>query len=335
VSLSRTFDTLSPSGRTVAAATVDVCTPALAIRDAVRRLGDRLVLDHVSITVASGRIVVLAGPNGAGKSSLLRAITGRLRLDAGAVTIGGLSPAEARGQGRLGVVPQDLGLYPHLTVRENLAILGRLARPRAGLRASTVDEALQWAGLGDRARSLVRELSGGMRRRVNLVAGVLHRPALLLLDEPTVGVDGDSKARLHALLRDLRADGVTVLIATHDLDEAADLGDEVVLMAEGRVRIAGPPETLIAAAFPGGAELSITVEAGWAEAAAAPLARQAFRRTSAHAWVRPSTGGVAQLAATEQQLREAGIGLSEIRVTQPGLRGAVAVLLEDTGGARS
>lgn len=308
--------------------------PALVVHEALRTLGGRRVLDGVSLTVPRAVIVALVGPNGAGKSSLLRAIAGRLRLDAGHATIAGLAPRAARAGGRLGVVPQDLALYPHLTVRENLLVFGQLSGLAGAGLITRLDEALHWAGLAERAASLVRELSGGMRRRVNLVGGVLHRPDLLLLDEPTVGVDSDARARLHALLRDLRADGMAVLVATHDLDEAADIADEVVLMTEGRVRASGPPSALVASAFPRGAELSLTVEAGRSDSAAAILAADGFRRTAAHAWIRPAEGGVGELALTAQQLREAGVELAETRLTAPTLRGAVAVLLGEAGEHR-
>jgi ABC-2 type transport system ATP-binding protein len=198
-----------------------------------------MVLDDVSLTVPRGRIVVLAGPNGAGKTSLMRAVTGRLRVDRGAIRVDGRPPVEAGRLGRIGLVPQDIALYPHLTVRENLAVLGRLAGLSPRDLRHRVDQGLAWAGLDDRASSFVRALSGGMRRRVNLVAGVLHRPALVLLDEPTVGVDTESRQRLHALLTAQRGEGAGLLVATHELDEAASFCDDVVLMDRGRITATG------------------------------------------------------------------------------------------------
>jgi ABC-2 type transport system ATP-binding protein len=289
------------------------------------------VLDEVTLEVAAGRIVALAGPNGAGKTSLMRAVAGRLRLDAGTITIEGVPRREARARGRLGIVPQDIALYPHLTVRENLSVLGRLAGLSASTLDARIDEGLQWAGLSDRAGSLIRTLSGGMRRRVNLVAGVLHQPALLLLDEPTVGVDAESEARLHALLRALRDAGMGVVVATHNLDEAAALCDDVVVMAEGRVRASGPIADLVARVFPDGGEWRISVDAGGVDDAARTLGAEGFRRTGAHTWVRPASGRLADLAATEQRLLDAGVRIAEARLSEPSVRGAMTVLLGAAG----
>lgn len=292
------------------------------------------MLAGVSLRVGRGRIVALAGPNGAGKTSLMRAIAGRLRLDAGTVIIDGQSPTRARAEGRLGVVPQDIALYPHLSVRENLALLGRLAGLPGRQLRSRVDEGLGWAGLADRADALVRTLSGGMRRRANLVAGVLHRPALLLLDEPTVGVDEESRARLHTLLRSLGAEGIAVLVATHDLDEAAVLCDDVVVLAEGLVRAAGPIAQIAASVFPDGRELRVTVDAGVAGRAARALDAEGFRPAGAHTWVRAASGGLGQLAETEARLVAAGVRLVETRLSEPSVRGAIAMLLGAAGDER-
>jgi ABC-2 type transport system ATP-binding protein len=312
-------------------ATSGVAAPALTVRSATRRLGDRLVLDRVSLDVEPGRIVVLAGPNGAGKTSLLRAIAGRLRLDSGSIAIEGMAPAVARAAGRLGLVPQDIALYPHLSVRENLAVLGRLAGLGSAALPARVAEGLAWAGLTDRAGSIVRTLSGGMRRRVNLAAGVLHRPALLLLDEPTVGVDAESEARLHGLLRALRSTGIGVIVATHNLDEAAALCDDVVVMAAGAVKASGPLDTLIRDAFPHGRELLVTVDAGGVASAVTALEAVGFRRTGAHTWVRPAAEGLSDLGVTEQQLVDAGVRVAEARLSKPSLRGAIAVRLGPSG----
>lgn len=305
---------------------------ALTVKDAARRLDGRDVLAGTSLHVRRGSIVGLLGPNGAGKTSLLRAVAGRLRLDTGEVRIAGLAPAEARRQARLGVVPQDIALYAHLTVEENLAVFGRLAGVAPASLRARVGDGLAWAGLADRADAIVTTLSGGMRRRVNLVAGTLHQPALLLLDEPTVGVDTDARARLHGLLRSLRDAGMGVLIATHDADEASAVCDEVAVMCGGRVVIQAPVAELVRDAFGGERELSLAFEQPLPSAAALLLQREQFRPSGDGRWVRRGCGLPPQLDSLQQQLQDAGARVTETRVSEPHLRGAVAFILAQRVG---
>ncbi len=299
---------------------------ALTVHGAVRRIDGRELLAGASLHVRPGSIVGLLGPNGAGKTSLLRAIAGRLRLDAGDVWIAGAVPADARREGRLGVVPQDIALFAHLTVEENLAVLGRLAGVASASLRTRVRDGLEWAGLTERAGAIVTTLSGGMRRRVNLVAGTLHQPALLLLDEPTVGVDADARARLHDLLGSLRARGMGVLIATHDVDEASVLCDDVAVMAGGRVLTQAPVAQLVREAFGGERELSLIIEQPTPASAEALLQQQQFRAAGAGRWVRRG-GSASSLELLQQQLLEAGTRVVETRVSEPHLAGAVARLL--------
>lgn len=306
--------------------------PSLLVHDASRRIGGRAVLSGASVRVERGTVVGLLGPNGAGKSSLLRAVAGRLRLDTGEVRIAGLSGADARRQGRLGLVPQDIALFAHLTVRENLMALGRLAGVVPASLASRVADGLVWAGLDDRADALVTTLSGGMRRRVNLVAGTLHHPALLLLDEPTVGVDADARARLHDLLRSLRQQGMGVLVATHDAEEAQILCDEVAVMAGGRVLVQAPTAQLVADAFGGATEVSLVLERPVPASADAVLRQAQFRPEGDGRWVGRGRGLYADLDALRQRLGQAGVRVLETRVSEPHLGGAVALILEQHAG---
>ena len=161
--------------------------PPLEVRGARRAFGADRGLDGVDLRLERGEIYGLLGPNGAGKTSLVRALCGRLRLDAGSVRVFGRDAQDAEARRGLGLVPQQIALYPELTVAENLELLGRLAGLPAGEAGPAVKDALGWIGLADRAASLVATLSGGQQRRVNLAAATLHRPAVLLLDEPTVG----------------------------------------------------------------------------------------------------------------------------------------------------
>jgi ABC-2 type transport system ATP-binding protein len=161
----------------------------LVVEGVEKRFGNVAALRGVTFQVARGERVALLGPNGAGKTTLVRAISGRLRLDAGRIQLVGRA-VDARGAlDELGVVPQDLAIYGDLSARENLLVFGRLYGLKGAALRQRVAWALEWIGLSDRQHQLTRTFSGGMKRRVNIACGVLHAPSLLLLDEPTVGVD--------------------------------------------------------------------------------------------------------------------------------------------------
>lgn len=219
---------------------------AIVVADLRKRYGDRTALADVSFDVERGEIVGLLGPNGAGKSTALAILATLLAPDEGHVAIAGHAiPADALAARRvLGYVPQDVALYPTLTGRENLAFFGRmlgLDRPAA---AAATARVLDLVGLAPRADDPVATYSGGMRRRLNLAGGILHVPRVLLLDEPTAGVDPQSRERIHSAITALAADGTAVLITTHDMEEAERLCARTVLLDAGRVVAAGLTSTL-------------------------------------------------------------------------------------------
>jgi ABC-2 type transport system ATP-binding protein len=280
-------------------------------------------LDGAELRLRGGEIYALLGPNGAGKTSLVRAICGRLRLDAGEVRLLGGDPRRERSlRRRLGLVPQEIALYPDLSVRENLALFARLAGlPRREVRAA-VAEGLAWATLDDRADSLVGTLSGGQRRRANLAAGALHRPEVLLLDEPTVGVDPAAREHLHAMLRELRARGTAILLATHDLDQATELADRIGILVDGRVAAEGTLEQLVASATGGRRELSVQLARDPDAAASAALAAEGLRAgREAREWSGPVAGDLASLPELGRRMAAAGVAVAEVRLREPGLRG--------------
>jgi ABC-2 type transport system ATP-binding protein len=209
--------------------------PVLQVVDARKRYGATVALDGAAIELRSGEWLGLLGPNGAGKTTLVRAISGRVRLDAGTITLlgapldGGVGAREA-----LGVVPQTIALYPLLSARENLECFGAMNGLVGGELRSRVAWALEITGLVDRARDVVKTFSGGMQRRLNIACGVLHRPRVVLLDEPTVGVDPQSRARIWEMLRELQSDGASLLLTTHQLDEAQELCERIVVIDGGR-----------------------------------------------------------------------------------------------------
>ncbi len=202
-------------------------------------------LRGVSLDLRPGELLALLGPNGAGKTTLVRAISGRVRLDGGHIELFGRRLDGAGPRGGLGVVPQEVAVYPLLTARENLEVWGRLHGVPASELASRVAWALEWTGLADRAREPVKRFSGGMRRRLNLACGVLHHPKVVLLDEPTVGVDPQSRERIYDMLQSLRAEGASLMLTTHQLEEAEARCDRIVVIDHGELKASGTLAELV------------------------------------------------------------------------------------------
>ena len=214
---------------------------AIDVRGLRRSFGTLRAVDGLDLVVERGEALGLLGPNGAGKSTTLRILATLARRDAGEVRVLGLDPAVdgAALRARIGVVPQELALYGALTARENLEFFAAahgVARARI---ADRVDFALEAAGLTDRAHSRVETFSGGMKRRVNIVASLLHEPELLFLDEPTAGVDPQSRNHVFELVESLHRGGVTVVYTTHLMGEVERLCDRIVVMDRGRAVAAG------------------------------------------------------------------------------------------------
>ena len=209
----------------------------LEIRGLRKSFGGRVAVDGVSFAIGRGEIVGVLGPNGAGKTTTVSMIAGLLRPDAGEVLVGGTPLAGDTDPRKrlLGLVPQELALYDELSARENLLYFGGLqAVPRSALDAA-IASSLALVGLTDRAAHKVATFSGGMKRRLNLAAGLLHDPAVLLLDEPTVGVDPQSRNAIFDNLEALRAAGKGLLYTTHYMEEAERLCDRIVVIDQGRV----------------------------------------------------------------------------------------------------
>ena len=219
--------------------------PVIQIRGAVKRFGPITAVNGLDLDVPPGICLGLLGPNGAGKSTTMRLLTGQAVADEGELRVLGLDlPAESKeARARMGVVPQLDNLDVDVTVEDNLAVFARLYRVD-DVKAA-VDEGLRMARLQDRRRSPVDELSGGMRRRLLLMRGLLHEPEIVLLDEPTVGLDPQVRAEMWSLIDGLRTRGATILMSTHYIEEAERLADEVALMNEGTVIARGRPAELI------------------------------------------------------------------------------------------
>jgi lipooligosaccharide transport system ATP-binding protein len=219
---------------------------AIELRDVVKRFGPITAVDGLDLEVPKGICLGLLGPNGAGKSTTMRLLTGQAIADAGMLRVLGYElPRESKcARAEMGVVPQLDNLDIDVTVEDNLAVYARLYRV-ADVRGA-VERGLDLARLQARRRDAVDKLSGGMRRRLLLARGLLHDPDLMLLDEPTVGLDPQIRTELWSLIDGLRSQGKTILMSTHYIEEAERLADEVALMAKGKIIARGRPADLIA-----------------------------------------------------------------------------------------
>jgi lipooligosaccharide transport system ATP-binding protein len=220
---------------------------AISLRAVSKRFGAITAVDRLDLEVPAGVCFGLLGPNGAGKSTTMRMLTAQTLADAGEIRVLGYELPRASKQSRLemGVVPQLDNLDVELTCRQILTVFARLYRVPRAQRAAAVARALEIANLTQRADTIVRELSGGMRRRLLVARGLIHEPRLVLLDEPTVGLDPQVRQELWSLIDELRSSGVTVLMSTHYIEEAERLADTVAIMSHGRIVAEGPPVDLI------------------------------------------------------------------------------------------
>jgi ABC-2 type transport system ATP-binding protein len=233
--------------------------PALEICDLSAGYSNRQILHRVSMRVDRGEIFGLFGQNGAGKTTLIRTICGRLKPRAGKIAVNGQEIRQGV-SGQIGLVPQEIALYPHLTILENLQVFGRLSGLSSATTKDAIAEVIHQAALADRLHQAVEHLSGGWKRRVNIAAAVLHRPTLLILDEPMVGVDIEARATLQDVLVKVRDSGVGILLITHDLQQAETLCSQIGFLYNGRVDLQGTPRRLLDSIFDTQHEIIIEME---------------------------------------------------------------------------
>jgi ABC-2 type transport system ATP-binding protein len=214
----------------------------LSVRGLRKEFGPRVAVDDVSFTVAEGECYGLLGPNGAGKTTTISMVCGLLEPDRGEVTVDGARGGSPEAKSAIGYVPQDLALYPDLSAHENLKFFGQLYGLRGTALDARIDDTLALVGLSDRGADRIGSYSGGMKRRANIAAGLLHAPRLLVLDEPTVGVDPQSR---HAILETVGTLGIAVLYTTHYMEEAARLCRRVGIIDDGKLVAEGTPGDLI------------------------------------------------------------------------------------------
>ncbi len=218
----------------------------LAASGLVKRFGAITAVKGVSLTLAPGKALGLLGPNGAGKSTTMLLLAGVLEPDEGAIDISGEgAPTRAAVRRMVGYAPQAIALYPALTARENLVLFARLYGSSRSELTERVSRALELARLTSRAHQRVQTLSGGMQRRLNLAAAVVHGPSVLLLDEPTVGVDPQSRVHLFECIEQLKREGLSIVYSTHYLEEAERLCDTIAIMDHGSILVAGTRDQLV------------------------------------------------------------------------------------------
>ncbi len=290
--------------------------------------GGTEVLRGVSLNLRSSEIFVLMGPNGSGKSTLVRLIAGLLKPKTGELRFPG-DPMGSAGAKAIQLVPQDVALYPFMTARENCVAFAKSAGANWREAGQLADRALEMTGCSDRASIRVSRLSGGYRRRVNIAAALVGQPRLLVLDEPTVGVDAGARSAIAESLLALKGAGLSILIVTHDFDDADRLADRAGFLFAGRLTETGAPRDLIEAAFGARQRVEIALSAP-----PAPLQTERLRRWGARP--KSETSWVAFLdlegpdAAFLEEWRRRESGVTEIKIRRPGLAAVYEQLSERT-----
>jgi len=218
----------------------------LEVKHLIKRYRDFLALDHISLGVREGEIFGLLGPNGAGKTTTIRILSGLAGYDGGEVKILGkeLVRHEMEIKRQIGVVPQEIAVFEDLTAYENLDYFGRLYGLRGKELKERIDETLAFVGLADRRKELPKHFSGGMKRRLNIGCAILHRPKLLIMDEPTVGIDPQSRNHILESVRALNRMGSTIIYTSHYMEEVEELCDRIAILDHGRVIAQGTKEEL-------------------------------------------------------------------------------------------
>jgi len=305
----------------------------LQAKGLVKRFDDLVAVNDVSFSIEAGETYGLLGPNGAGKTTSISMVSGLLEGDAGEVTVAGeaVSTRSTAGKSEIGLVPQDLAIYPDLTAAENLSFFGRLYGMGGSGLSSRVEEVLDVIGLTDRATDQTNEFSGGMKRRLNIGIGLLHKPQLLILDEPTVGVDPQSRNAILESVEQLSAEGMAVLYTTHYMEEAERLCDRVAIIDEGKIRAEGTRRELVAMV---GEKDRVEIKGSGDLAAAADsvssMEAVSSVSTSDHELAVLANDASSILPEILSRVAEAGGSISAVEVVEPNLE---AVFLHLTGKA--
>ncbi|NLW98353.1 MAG: ABC transporter ATP-binding protein [Actinomycetales bacterium] len=308
-------------------------SPVLRAEGLVKRFGSLTAVDDVSLHIEEGETYGLLGPNGAGKTTTISMIAGLLTPDAGTITIAGrpIIGSSVEAKRHLGLVPQDLAIYPDLSARDNLKLFGKLQGLRGAALRRRVDEVLALIGLTDRAGGASKKFSGGMKRRLNIGIGLLHQPKLLILDEPTVGVDPQSRNQILESVESLSTEGMAVLYTTHYMEEAERLCDRIAIIDSGRIQAEGTRDELVE--LIGGVDTILLRGSGDLAAAQAavesiPAVQNVHReRGLVTVYVHGAPTHVAPIVGAATS---AGMALSDVELSRPDLE---SVFLHLTGKA--
>jgi ABC-2 type transport system ATP-binding protein len=292
----------------------------IEIRGLVKSFGDIQALAGVDFTVKEGEIFGLLGPNGAGKTTTISIVAGLLTADSGTVRISGLDNRRdaRRVKEMLGVVPQDIALYEELSGRENLLFWGGLYGLSGKRLREEADRVLDLVGLADRAKDPVRQYSGGMKRRLNLSAGLIHRPKVILLDEPTLGIDPQARLNILDIIRDGVSGGMTAIYTTHYLEEAEKLCDRIAIIDHGKILAQGTLKELVKLAGEGNL---VTVRGAFTREQMSPLLKGIAVEHLENGSLRMMVPGQAELSGALGRLFSAGMSIEEVSIQEPSLEG--------------
>jgi ABC-2 type transport system ATP-binding protein len=316
--------------------TADVQTrkaQVLGVKALVKRYGGHTVVDGVSFHIEAGETYGLLGPNGAGKTTIISMVAGLIPADSGTIELAGsaMTPASTRVKRHIGLVPQELAIYPDLTAKENLRFFGRLQGLGGQELKKRTQDVLDLIGLADRAGEQTKKFSGGMKRRLNIGIGLLHRPTLLILDEPTVGVDPQSRNAILESVEGLAGEGMAVLYTTHYMEEAERLCDRIAIIDEGRIQAEGTRGQLVE--LTGGVD-RIDLHGSGNTSAAATALRQLpgvqHVDGGASGLILTVHNGPGLLAPIVAEAGGAGMALTSVEIVRPDLE---SVFLHLTGKA--